>query len=350
MNQDRTLGGEEPSLQVSELLRLYLRAKDEAQSQVFAEQLIRDHAEPVVRFVVSYKLNLGSARLNGSPDADDILGEVVVELVEVLRALRANTGSVPIRDFRGYVAAVAYRACSDYLRRKHPGRSRLKSKVRYILGRSRDFELWKHASGEWVCGLSECQGFDGMRAVGIQDVEAAARCDGISGLADLIRRIFSTVGGPVRFNDLVSVAADVSGIVDEADGDTDILELPDPRVSVETEVDRRLHLQRVWAEITRLPARQRAALLLNLTDSSGYGLATLLPVAGIASFAEIAAALEMSPEQLSEIWNNLPLDDAAVAAHLGVSRQQVVNLRKAARERLARRTRSVAKGAGTDSV
>jgi hypothetical protein len=33
----------------------------------------------------------------------------------------------------------------------------------------------------------------------------------------------------------------------------------------------------------------------------------------------------------------LPLDDLELAAHLAVTRQQIINLRKAARARLARR-------------
>jgi hypothetical protein len=33
----------------------------------------------------------------------------------------------------------------------------------------------------------------------------------------------------------------------------------------------------------------------------------------------------------------LPLDDATIAGLLGLTRQQVINLRKSARERLARR-------------
>jgi len=45
----------------------------------------------------------------------------------------------------------------------------------------------------------------------------------------------------------------------------------------------------------------------------------------------------MTIEALAELWNSLPLDDHAIAARLGITRQQVINLRRAARERLARR-------------
>jgi hypothetical protein len=38
------------------------------------------------------------------------------------------------------------------------------------------------------------------------------------------------------------------------------------------------------------------------------------------------------------LWNKLPMDDNGIAAFLRVTRQQVINFRKSAKERLARRT------------
>jgi hypothetical protein len=57
-------------------------------------------------------------------------------------------------------------------------------------------------------------------------------------------------------------------------------------------------------------------------------------VAGIRQIAEI---LEFPAEEFAAMWNVLPMDDLAIAAKLGVTRQQVINLRKSARERLLRR-------------
>jgi len=45
----------------------------------------------------------------------------------------------------------------------------------------------------------------------------------------------------------------------------------------------------------------------------------------------------MPVERLASLWNKLPLQDADIALLLGITRQQVINLRKSARERLARR-------------
>ena len=65
----------------------------------------------------------------------------------------------------------------------------------------------------------------------------------------------------------------------------------------------------------------------------------MFPAAGVASVRDMAAALEVSPEEFASLWNDLPLEDAKVAERLGLTRQQVINLRKSARERLARRTK-----------
>lgn len=115
--------------------------------------------------------------------------------------------------------------------------------------------------------------------------------------------------------------------------------LPDPAPDAATALERRTDLVRLWEEIRQLPSRQAAALILNLRDGQGRNAVALLPLTGIATMRDIARTLDMPAERFAEIWNRLPLEDAAIAESLGITRQQVINLRKSARERLARRTR-----------
>jgi hypothetical protein len=82
------------------------------------------------------------------------------------------------------------------------------------------------------------------------------------------------------------------------------------------------------------------ALLLNLRDDHGADLLSLLTLSGIARLHQIATALEMDARDLARLWKDLPLEDAVLAQRLGLTRQQVINLRKCARERLARRLRA----------
>jgi hypothetical protein len=103
------------------------------------------------------------------------------------------------------------------------------------------------------------------------------------------------------------------------------------------QVEKRIFLQRLWEEVRELPLAQRVALLLNLREADGRGCLALFPATGVATLRQIAEALEISAERLAELWLQLPLDDATIAGLLDLTRQQVINLRKSARERLARR-------------
>jgi hypothetical protein len=96
-------------------------------------------------------------------------------------------------------------------------------------------------------------------------------------------------------------------------------------------------LHRLWSEIVALPRRQRLALLLNARDPAGESVLRLLVAERIVTMRELAATLEISVAELDALWSAVPLIDAAIAERLQVTRQQVINLRKAARDRLARR-------------
>jgi len=101
--------------------------------------------------------------------------------------------------------------------------------------------------------------------------------------------------------------------------------------------DYHLRLEQIWREALDLPLRQRLALPLNLRAPEGGDALRLLPETDVAAKDEIAEALEMPLAELVALWEALPLDDATIASWLGVTRQQVINLRKSARQRLGRR-------------
>lgn len=115
------------------------------------------------------------------------------------------------------------------------------------------------------------------------------------------------------------------------------LERADETASVESSLVYRSALLEVWREIELLPPRQRVALLLGLRDENGSAIASLLILLRIATFDQLAAAVELSREELAAIWDQLPLPDQAIAEQLDLTRQQVINLRKSARDRLGRR-------------
>src|SRR6185369_1444291 len=119
----------------------------------------------------------------------------------------------------------------------------------------------------------------------------------------------------------------------------------DPYTSSEPRVDlaleQRLFFEQVWREVCQLPVPQRAALLLNLRDSRDGGVISFLPFLGVASKEDLARLLEMPYLDFQNLWTELPLDDLRIAQMFGITRQQVINLRKTARERLARKMRKL---------
>ena len=353
------MGGRVETIEESDPLLLpFLSAELEAEVEQSLTCLLAEHAEPIVRAVIGNKLRLsrpGADDAGAGDDAEDVRGEALVRLLGRLRDLRADPAAKPIGNFQGYVAVVTYNVCYAYLRKKYPQRRLLKNRVRYLLNNWADFAIWEGDEQEWLCGLAVWR--HGPRTTAnheqLQQLCADPQQLAVAGAApgsaqqthllNLCGAIFSRLGCPVELDALVNILAELQGIKDqptsatqrEEEDDGEHAPLPDLRADVATEVEQRLYLRRLWAEICALPQRQRAALLLNLTTAQD-SVISLLPLIGVATIRQIAEALATPAEQFAQLWNELPLDDTAIAARLGLTRQQVINLRKAARERLSR--------------
>ncbi|MFL6210074.1 MAG: hypothetical protein ACJ74W_14550 [Pyrinomonadaceae bacterium] len=335
----------------------YLQARSERAASAALEKLICEKAQPIIHEVIRSKLRIGHSPSSDLTDdeAADLAGEVTLKLVRCLCELSSNLTDQAIENFRGYVAVMAYHACDGYLRKKYPRRHSLKNQLRYVLTHHEGFAVWEGAGGVWLCGFARWR--DGQRAARQSKLREFVERPGLSDRfakqvgeklhpPDLLAAIFEYTGEPVELDGLVSVVAELWHVKDqvprsnsiEADHPADAAHA-ESSDQLETKIDQRAHLEKLWAEICELPLRQRVALLLGLRDAQGRGVLALLPLIQIASLRQIAAALSMPAESLASLWNQLPLEDRAIAEALGVTRQQVVNLRKCARERLRRRTR-----------
>jgi len=336
------------------LLRPYLQAEEEAEAQRLLAQLMEEHAQPLVREIVHSRLRVARfAPSEGShvQDAHDVCSEVALQLLGRLRGLRYGTDQSPIANFHGYVAAVTYHACGASLRRNYPERQRLKNRLRYVLNHDVRFAMWEDANGVFLCGLEEWKGREGStfppRPAGVvtfeQSLQSATNLRQLPPRA-LLDALIALSGRPLEIEELVGIVAKIWDVQElhrvetaDADGGEIWNRLPDPRVNVAVLVERRMYLAALWKEICELRPLQRAALLLNLREASGHDMLPLLILGGVASLSEIAAALDLPVQELAELWERIPLDDAALALRLGITRQQVINLRKSARERLTRR-------------
>jgi hypothetical protein len=214
----------------------------------------------------------------------------------------------------------------------------LKTRLRYLLENSPEYALWEAASGDTVCGQQADRA--GPPRTDLQP-EWFRSVPTPAGAAEpaIVAAVFTELRAPLLLDDLVYAVSHLSGLGDEspelwADAEQR-LAAPPPDYSQRLD-DARL-LERVWAEIQELPVAQRVALLLHLRDDRGSSLLPALPAAGVASLRQIAAVLEIEPGDLASMWAKLPLSDLDIAARLELRRQQVINLRKSARERLARR-------------
>lgn len=334
------------------LLTPYLASAGEEQARAALARIIDEHAGPVIRGVIRSRRS-GFSDAGAGPDAGDVYNEAVALLLTRLDGLRG--GAEPVSDLTAYAAVVAHNACHAHLRQKFPRRWQLKNRLRYLLRNHAGLALWQAEGGDWLCGLDDARPYEGSRRAGLERLQALRDAPGtLAGfgprgsdpasarLAALVPAVLEWAGAPVEFDALVSVVADMQGVTDEVlDADEGAAqELKDERADVGDAFERRQFFARLWEEVCALPVRQRAALLLNLREAQ-ENVITLLPALGVASIRAVSEALEIPYAEFLRLWNELPLEDAAIAERLRLTRQQVINLRKSARARLARRLRGL---------
>lgn len=300
-------------------------------SEAEIERLIREVAVPLIRQVVAREaVSRGNLPRH---DADDIEASVTLRLLRRLR-LAATSPEDAIQDLAKYVTTLAYNAINDHLRRRFPERTRLKNRLRYVLTHDRRLALWTMPAG-LAAGLKKWSGsHDVLASVPVEPGRASRTMLGSERPADALAALFDAAGRPVELEALIDWIAGLWHVVDVVPATAAELTTHE---NVTVTLERREFLRALWREIEALRPMQRKALLLNLRDEETVNVVSLVVLTGTARFDDVAAALEMTPEELAAIWNDLPLDDLKIGELLKVTRQQVINLRKAARERLARR-------------
>lgn len=309
---DRARGPREPRGN-DPVLRPLLASAEPCSRDAALEQLFRA-AEPVMEAVAGHYRRRG---MLDPSEAEDVVSTVRVRLMLKLQRLAAGEGD-PIATFDGYVARLAYNAVNDVFRGRHPQRAMLKKRLREIAVRDRRFAIDQRPGGA-VCRLRSQDGGP------VAPVSVVPLPDDIGNALEALLR---AAGGPLLLNDvlaeLYTAAAERAPAI--VDADTPLLRL-----------QRREDLAALWGEIVLLPLQQRSALLLNLRAESGGNAIALFVLLGVTTFDGLAQSLGMAAEELAALWSTLPLDDLTLAARLGVTRQQIINFRKAARKRLARR-------------
>ena len=275
-------------------------------------RLIADDADPVIEGILR-RVQIRSGF--EAEDADDVRATVHLRLIERL----SDDARAPIESFRDFVAVTTYHAVDDLLRRRYPERARLKARIRHLLSTDPRFTT-----------IHE----------GRQTLAALVRAEGVSSnpAGDDLAALLARAGKPIDLDELVTLAAERWRIPLGAHAAAPLDEsFADRETDASSRLESRQSLALLWSEIKALPQDQRVALLLNLRDAQRDSAIALFIFSGIATIEELAECAGMPQTQFESLWTDLPLEDSRIAELLGVSRQQVINLRKSARMRLARR-------------
>jgi RNA polymerase sigma factor (sigma-70 family) len=348
--------------QIDSLLLPFLLTTDEREEAIILADLISEHVEPIVKRILRYKLQFYHGRADAkirNPDAEEVFNEIQLHLLKRLRDLKKGSSNGSVGNLHSYVATAARHTCDEYLRHKYPRRRQLKDKIRYHLTTHAEFALWENGEHNWLSGLAawnhqaeayvssrnahwtpELQAFVETK---LQDSDVRQQK-----LDNLMHAVFRAWGEPLEIDCLTALIAKLLDVEDrpeeslEDDGDG---HLSQHLVAAQTPPDRvaeyHQRLEQLWKEIRQLPRRQRVALLLNLRNPQRINVITLFPATNIATFEQLAEILEIPLEEFENLWANLPMNDSSIAELLGATRQQVINLRKNARDRLMRRMKAL---------
>jgi hypothetical protein len=315
------------------LLVPLLAATDAEMRDRAIETIIMMHAQPVAGAILNGFRGNDSLR---PEDLDDVSSTITLRLVQKLQQLAAGQGE-SIASLRDFVATTTYNAVYDAFRRRYPERTRLKNRIRYALLRDPRLTAWT-IGDVGAAGLRGWEGRDDFPSALNDAATTLANADR-NDLPGVLAKLFLQLGKPLPVDELVALLAEAWNIRDTPP--PRVLEATDPLGTVPfLRFETRQYLGCLWQEIRALIPRQRAALLLNLRAPDAVNAVALLVLIGVATVDEVAEAIGIATTRLAEIWNDLPLDDLAIASMLGLERQQVISLRKSARERLTRRMKS----------
>jgi hypothetical protein len=281
-----------------------------------------------------------------------------------------------VRNPAGYVSAIVRNRFSDYIRERHPNRHSLANSLRYLLEEKPQYAIWEKDSEIWC-------GFSGWKAQGVEPAKpekAAALTEGRTSLPSGIRKsresmkrgdwtklldaVFESLEGPVEWDAFVALIASLLGVVDLPPVEPPAT-MTAPGLNAYERARVRQALARLWPEVAALNARWRAAFLLNppfgcdIDVFIEHGMTSLREIGGLFSFTDqqfelIWRELQFPEERLARargldsydkkfclVWSYLPIQDAIIGSLIGRTSQQVIALRRLARERLAERARGV---------
>lgn len=305
--------------------------------------LMENHVEPAIRRVVRSKLSATLLSADEHPENQDALDLVSEIRTVTLRALRQKDGANDVENVVSYASRIAINVCNQYFRAKYPRFFRIKNGVRYILTHDSRFALWKPEDGLWLCGKMEWAGQSASSRMADlakmlrSNVDLPAISPYNFRLLDLVAKAIALLDGPVPSNVIVKAIYELLEIDESTEEFNDDFSACEHWDHILERLEQKQQLEAIWNGLSELPLRHRTSVLLNLRNERGDSVIELFPLMRIVSVRQIAEVLAIPVEIFVRIWGELPWDDNRIAKHLGITRQQVINLRQSARRKLKRR-------------
>lgn len=285
--------------------------------------------EPVIAKVLSAHFRArGATGTLAALDEEDLRATARLRVIERLKARNAE----PIENLQGYAARVAHVVWAEYCRARQPERTRFLDQVRYFIENDASDDpvgRWNDDDGIAVCGFLRWRGKRARRSGDLPATVAEHVSEWVARrrARGAVRQLLRLVDAPVALREL----NDSIGRLVEESKEPAASPAGSAAASTHAEVFHRENLRWLWSELANLPVRQRVAFLLHAAVAKEF------EHEGIASIREIAERLELDAQQLAAWWFGIPLDDRTIAGALSATRQEVINLRKAARVTLGRR-------------
>lgn len=312
------------------------------------DHLIESIVHPLAKSIVSRRMGYGS---HHKDDAEDVEMTAVAKVAKKLVELSSLPEGKPIKDLKSYTAVVAHSTFSGYLRERHPRRALLYVQVKSAIDRQNGLARWPSKNGVETAGFEAWRGEQAAQYSRVNrllespenSIDEALSPESAKdlGLSTTIAKVLNWIGGPLELDVLVTALEAVipaQGLVTRSD-ESEIENHPDRQKDPTDLHDLRTRLLAAWEEIQQLPPLQRKALILNAASPNGDCTVFLYKLLGVTS-SQLCECLEISESELLELEERLPMQDGEIASMLGIRVDQVIGLRRAARERLARRLKN----------
>ena len=284
-------------------------------------------------------------------DLEDLCEESLARFAQALQRRQTRHEDELERPTR-YALAVADTVFDDYLRRTRPNWCRLKRRVLYLLDNTKAkglFSRWK-SRVVWIGGFARWSEHPFRPSARYHAFCSRPHLFCQQELPDLnpvqmplpalMAHLFRWLGTPLEVDELTTHLACLQNVEDnralsieemaareDANPDRLLPAADDVAAQVLDALQGETFRLGLWQIVCALPPRQRAALLLGMSPDE-------LLLAG--SVSQAASVLDIPIADLRGLWRGLPLSDGQIAQRLDVTPKQVSNLRKCARERIAR--------------